>query len=393
MAKPHVVLPPHKHVPVVVLPPKYLRFGVGHGPFSLPRPKPTRAPNLALPSTDLDDKKHSWDWSYEEKRSWDCDWLYGDWKHSWDWSSYGEKHSCDWSYGDWKHSWDWSSYGEKHSWDWSYGEKHPWDWSYGEKRSWDCDWSYGEKHSWDWSYGDDLKHTWSDEEEDDFEFIVEEDPSSEELTRTKEILHHQEAIKTTERILKQYESIYGCYSRVQHHRGEQVLRSGKRHRSPPCKTSRKKRSRRRVKARNTTGFIKLCINDLRYSQESVKRVFSCGRSIRELVYDLMSGKVRLSAPFLRLTVFETEDDSGLSIYRCIDNRRLKALKWYATTCGKTSMMVNVNLHTKEAFHDYQRFVQNTDQTPGYNVRVRPGATSWKKGEKKVANKKRRQRPR
>ena len=424
MAKPQVIPPPAKHVPKVIIPLKYL--GVGYGPLSLPCPRPTMAPHVALSDDwSYGEWKHSWDWSYGEwKHSWD--WSYGEWKHSWDWS-YGEKkhssnlsekkHSWDWSCGEKKHSLDWS-YGEKkhssnlsekkHSWDWSYGEKkHSLDWSYGEKeRSWD--WSFGEKkhswsygrwtHSWDWSYGDDWS-TCSHEQDDDYELIEEENPEE-----TKEILRREELIKTTKKILQQH-----CSGAVrQHHRGESVLKSLKRPRRHRLKTSRTRWNRKTASKLAKVRDAKLDdksssinIEKLRYSQAGCSNVFQCGRTIRELVLDLLSGKVKLSAPFLRLTVFETTDEmTRQRIFRCIDNRRLLALKTYATYSGKAGMMVRVRLHDKETVDDFQRFQQNTDQTPGLNVKVRRGRQgrnkdnkkAKKKDEKNVADKRRRQRP-
>ena len=43
--------------------------------------------------------------------------------------------------------------------------------------------------------------------------------------------------------------------------------------------------------------------ELRYSQLSCKETFQCGRSVSQLVLDLLDRKVSLFAPFLRLTVF------------------------------------------------------------------------------------------
>ena len=53
---------------------------------------------------------------------------------------------------------------------------------------------------------------------------------------------------------------------------------------------------------------KVEVRELRYSQLSCKETFQCGRSVSQLVQDLLELKVSLSAPFLRLTVFETRDE-------------------------------------------------------------------------------------
>ena len=81
---------------------------------------------------------------------------------------------------------------------------------------------------------------------------------------------------------------------------------------------------------------KVEVRELRYSQLSCKATFQCGRSVSQLVQDLLDRKVSLFAPFLRLTVFETNEP----ILRCTDNRRLFALKEYAKRSGKDRVMVN-----------------------------------------------------
>ncbi len=93
--------------------------------------------------------------------------------------------------------------------------------------------------------------------------------------------------------------------------------------------------------------------------------------VSQLVQDLLDRKVSLSAPFLRLTVFETTDEkTGEPILRCIDNRRLFALKEYAKKSGKARVMVNVNLFSQNTLTQVQRFIQNSDDTDGRDVRLR-----------------------
>ena len=151
---------------------------------------------------------------------------------------------------------------------------------------------------------------------------------------TKEILRREELIKTTKKILQQH-----CSGAVrQHHRGESVLKSLKRPRRDRLKTSRTRWNRKTASKLAKVRDAKLDdksssinIEKLRYSQAGCSNVFQCGRTIRELVLDLLSGKVKLSAPFLRLTVFETTDEmTRQRIFRCIDNCRLLALQTYAT---------------------------------------------------------------
>ena len=165
---------------------------------------------------------------------------------------------------------------------------------------------------------------------------------------------------------------------LQHHRG-------KRGRSPlpkelpssPPKKIRKRRggkASKRAKARYIDDKQQLATVDLaelRYSQLSRKETFSCGRSVSQLVRDLLRRRVRLSAPFLRLTVFETTDEkTNEPILRCIDNRRLFALKEYAKKSGKDRVMVNVNLFSENTLTQVQRFIQNSDDTEGRHVRLR-----------------------
>ena len=86
---------------------------------------------------------------------------------------------------------------------------------------------------------------------------------------------------------------------------------------------------------------------------------------------VLDRKVSLSAPFLRLTVFETTDEmTNERILRCIDNRRLFALKEYAKKSGKDRVMVNVNLFSQNTLKQVQRFIHNSDDTDGRDVRLR-----------------------
>ena len=49
------------------------------------------------------------------------------------------------------------------------------------------------------------------------------------------------------------------------------------------------------------------------SQLSCKETFKCGRSVSQLVQDLLDRKVSLFAPFLRLTVLETMDERPVNL--------------------------------------------------------------------------------
>ena len=114
--------------------------------------------------------------------------------------------------------------------------------------------------------------------------------------------------------------------------------------------------------------IKIDARELRYSQLSCKETFACGRSVWGLVNDLWTGRVRLSARFLQLTVFETRDkNSNGVVLKCINNRRLFALKRFAKRCGNRPVMVNANVFSEdslsEAFQIMQLQSNNNFQSP------------------------------
>ena len=189
---------------------------------------------------------------------------------------------------------------------------------------------------------------------------------------------HDRLIKSSKEILQR------------HRDAARVRKSGKRGRSPlpqalqpnrPHKRSRRGQGLKRGKARcseiseldGKRKLTKVEVQDLRYSQISCSEFFSCGRGVMQLVEDLLNRKVSLSAPFLRLTVFETTARrTHKTILRCIDNRRLFALKEYAKKSGKDRVMVNVNLYSQTTLTEVQRFIQNSDNTPGVEVRFRQG---------------------
>ena len=192
--------------------------------------------------------------------------------------------------------------------------------------------------------------TWyrgGDNDTDEYEYIIEE--------------HIDDVINRTKEVLRR-------------HRGTAAYRSSKRGRSPqPSKRprSRRAKARRNAKQQDKTKYSKVLLSELRYSQESCKETFQCGRKMSQLAQDLLDRKVRLSAPFMRLTVFETTDPKTKEpILRCIDNRRLYALKEYAKKKGKDRLMVNVELFDKYTLKQVQRFMQNSDNTDGRSVRLR-----------------------
>ena len=146
---------------------------------------------------------------------------------------------------------------------------------------------------------------------------------------------------------------------------------------PPAPAAWKVRRRRGFKRRRTdlndgkAHRCQLSVADLKYSQLSIKDRFQCGRTVRQLIRGLWFGSIKVTAPFLRLTVFETTDrKTGRRILRCIDNRRLFALKEFAGMTGEDDLMVTVNLYSQTTIMQVLRFIQNTDDTPGDHVHLR-----------------------
>ena len=143
-------------------------------------------------------------------------------------------------------------------------------------------------------------------------------------------------------------------------------------------TPRSRRPRRSTKNSSSSGanglngeFKKIPVCQLRHSQLSCKETFQNGRPIKQLVSDLLDRKVSLGASFLTLTVFQTRDENtNESILRCIDNRRLWVLKQYAKKSGKHWLKVNCILFNHNTLTQVQRFIQNTDETDGLDVRLR-----------------------
>ncbi len=123
---------------------------------------------------------------------------------------------------------------------------------------------------------------------------------------------------------------------------------------------------------------KLDVRDLHYSNVKLSRkeTFNGGRPVAWLVEDLLDKKVSLSDPFLRLEVFETTSRKGnQTILRCINNRRLFALKEYAKKTGKR-VMVNVDFFSRNTITEVKRFLKNSDATDGRDVRIRGRGTGW-----------------
>ena len=167
--------------------------------------------------------------------------------------------------------------------------------------------------------------------------------------------------------------------------GAAVQRSGKRGRSPlpqepPYPPPKKLRmGPERAKARYAKLDDKLDdmqseVRELRHATPSCpvwcKEIFQCGRSVSQLVQDLLDRKVSLSAPFLRLTVFEnTDEKTNEPILRCIDNRRLFALKEYAKKSGKDrwwwTSASSARIHSRRSSDSYRTLTTPTDVIPGF----------------------------
>lgn len=123
----------------------------------------------------------------------------------------------------------------------------------------------------------------------------------------------------------------------------------------------------------TWTLAKVEVRELRYSQVSCNSKFRCGRSVLQLVQDLLDRKVSLSARFLTLIAYDdTDSKTGEPIIKCIDNRRLFALKEYAIASGDR-VMVNINIWNRidDVFHPItQKIFSNSDETDGHDVRFR-----------------------
>ena len=213
---------------------------------------------------------------------------------------------------------------------------------------WDSSWQSEWWPSW-WSSSkgeEDL------EKEDERHTHAKSSPTAEsEYEWIEEEVDNEEVIKMTKKVLQQ------------HLRGVPTA---------PVQHGRKRQRRGHGTRRGRdSDLVKLEVGRLRFSQASCKSTFQDGRSVSGLVNDLMHGKVKLTAPFLRLTVFETTDEqTNETVFRCIDNRRLLALKRYAKASGKNHLKVHVKLHNQNALRDFYRFLKNSDNTPGVEVEVR-----------------------
>ena len=142
--------------------------------------------------------------------------------------------------------------------------------------------------------------------------------------------------------------------------------------APPRKAfSKAKRAKGAGTRREKLNDKRVDVRDLHYSQpdRSYKKRFECGRKVAWLVQDLLERKVSVSAPFLTLTVFETPDRRNRPILKCMENRRLFALKEFAKKSGRR-VMVNVDLFSYSTIMEVHRFWSNSDATDGHEVKLR-----------------------
>ena len=196
----------------------------------------------------------------------------------------------------------------------------------------------------------------------------------------------QTIAQNSKTVIKRYLEQQGRQPRGRQPRGRQPPRRQPRRRKPRGKSWQQAESKpRRRKPRGKSWqqeeskYAKLDdkrmdfmieVQELRYSQLSCKDTFQCGRSVSQLVQDLLDGTVSLSADFLRLTVFETLDEAtNEPILRCIDNRRLHALKEYAEHVQQP-VYVRINLFSLDTLKQVERFKKNSDDTDGYDVKLR-----------------------
>ena len=183
---------------------------------------------------------------------------------------------------------------------------------------------------------------------------------------------NEEVIKRTLEVLERHRPPVSYYRSAK--RG---IRSAPRRpwREEPPFPSRKKtrrggRRRCRHKSWDARELTLVDVDELRYSQVSCKETFCCGRPVLQLTEDLMKKKVSLSASFLQLTAYEaTDEETNAPIIKCIDNRRLHALKEFANRTGKR-VMINVRLFSKDSLREANRIMNNSDDTNGLQVRLR-----------------------
>ena len=206
---------------------------------------------------------------------------------------------------------------------------------------------------------------------------------------------NEQLILETKKVLQRHRGGEAPVHDHEFHEFDLVCRSGKRGRSPPPKKGRmgQRSKSKRAKARysklmdDKQELTEVEVGALHFSQISCKDTFRCGRGVMQLVDDLKTGKVPLSAPFLTLTVFEeTAKETNEPILRCIDNRRLLALKEYAHQSGK-ECMVNINFFSENTVKQVERYRRNSDVTNGHQLRLRSGG----KNERKTNRKRRRYR--
>ena len=191
---------------------------------------------------------------------------------------------------------------------------------------------------------------------DDFETVVVDEEPTFEYEFEIEVDDHEEVIQTNQQFFHVETDVEKTVEK-QEDRHEERLRC-KRERSgshlpqeqayPPSKKIRRHEASL-VDARS-----------LKFSQISCGEYFQDGRSVEQLVRDLMDGTVDLDAPFLRLNVFEdTTRRSKRPILKCSNNRRLFALKQYAKRIKKP-VMVRVDVFDMYTIAQVRQFMANSE---------------------------------
>lgn len=229
---------------------------------------------------------------------------------------------------------------------------------------------------------------------DDFVFVREESPSSLDKSQSPSSLDkslEQDKDAETARNDPDHENLINMTQKVlnrHRHRHQGQSHQGYRYHDRGPKTSKRKSQRGRnsrskskpdlplavagpIVVDDKAKVLQVEVDSLRFSQKTCKSRFHCGRKVDDLVYDLLNQKVSLDADFLHLTVFEAVDhETNERILRCIDNRRLLALKTYASLIQE-DVLININFFSMKTLTECQRFLQNSDDTAGLFIKVRP----------------------
>eukprot|EP00930_Biecheleria_cincta_P043214 TRINITY_DN29699_c0_g1_i1.p1 TRINITY_DN29699_c0_g1~~TRINITY_DN29699_c0_g1_i1.p1 ORF type:complete len:468 (-),score=74.56 TRINITY_DN29699_c0_g1_i1:33-1436(-) len=116
------------------------------------------------------------------------------------------------------------------------------------------------------------------------------------------------------------------------------------------------------------------VSEVRFSQRSMKRRFSDGRHLEELIRALQLNDPRcnpMTAEFLKLTVVEKSDEKGQRALYSKDNRRLWCLKEYQRRSSGKPVPIRVRILPWHDVVDAIKFQKNYDtQTDGQDIVIR-----------------------